>query len=268
MTNQNAMFKKLVMLFFLLLISCFIYAQNTVVDSTIIHPISFDKKVLSGLDLKAVQSSTQPDRKLFQKRLFKGEEIGVYLVASETASATWTNYTIDEFIYVLNGRARLKPQNGVDNFFHKGDFFFAPKGYKGDWETQGGASYYYELSVVGMNRSKTEAKNSIIPIHFDKAKLSGLMTAKEKEFSECLYKGVQLTVILESELPIKRRLIHTAKDVFIQVLSGSVKLTSKDGSHHTYYNNEAFVLPKGFSGTWESYGFEVFRSLQVEKTQY
>ncbi|HIE90022.1 MAG TPA: DUF861 domain-containing protein [Pseudomonadales bacterium] len=40
-------------------------------------------------------------------------------------------------------------------------------------------------------------------------------------------------------------------DEFVQVLEGEVTLTATDGEKWTYRVGENFVVPKGFTGTWE-----------------
>ena len=46
--------------------------------------------------------------------------------------------------------------------------------------------------------------------------------------------------------------VNYGEDEFVVLLAGSVKLTAKDGSSRTYKAGDAFVIPKGFKGTWES----------------
>ncbi|MDG2251257.1 MAG: cupin domain-containing protein [Gammaproteobacteria bacterium] len=45
-------------------------------------------------------------------------------------------------------------------------------------------------------------------------------------------------------------------DEFMYFLSGSVTLTSKDGSVMTVHAGEAITMPKEWTGTWETDGFE------------
>lgn len=42
------------------------------------------------------------------------------------------------------------------------------------------------------------------------------------------------------------------EDEFIVLLAGKVKLTGADGKSKTYKAGDAFVIPKGFEGTWET----------------
>ena len=246
-----------------------ISGQNNTTQHTLpSKPIPINKIALSGLELKPVKNKAQPNRKLFQSNLFLGKEIGVFVVGSETATANWKNYAIDEFIFVLNGRARLQPQGQSSLYFNKGDFFVAPKGYAGDWETQGGEAFYHELSVIALNREKTVTISAKEPAAIDKAKLDGIAISKDGgRYSDTLFKGVHITVTTHSEKPSTRSLNTIGDEQLIYVLSGKVSIIDTDNQAHTFYTNEFFVLPKGFSGTWKSEGHGLFRSLHVKKTK-
>ena len=50
-------------------------------------------------------------------------------------------------------------------------------------------------------------------------------------------------------------------DQFVLVLSGKAVLTDEEGMAQTFVQGDTFVIPKGFSGTWEEVG--VFRELVV-----
>ncbi|MEM1119603.1 MAG: cupin domain-containing protein [Bacteroidota bacterium] len=260
--------KYLLTLLSLCLLSTFGHTQKT--DSaTIIEPILLDKAMLSGLNLKPVTSPTQPERRLFQKRLFRGKEIAVYVVSSETAEADWNNYSIDEFIYVLNGRARLHPRNDAERFYYPGDFFFAPKGYTGIWETQGGAEFYHELSVIALDRPKEKVDSLQQPTLLDKAKLAGRGITPKKEnkesYHDVLVEGTELDVHLEGEKGSKKEITTPLKEQLIYIIAGTLSLTPKGGVTRTFYTGDFLVLPDGFIGQWESKGHNLFRSLRVYK---
>lgn len=50
-------------------------------------------------------------------------------------------------------------------------------------------------------------------------------------------------------------------DEFVLVLSGKSVLTDASGKSQTFVAGDFFIVPKGFSGTWESFG--VYRELIV-----
>lgn len=235
-----------------------------------VEPILMDKLALSGLGLKQVTSSADPERVLFQKRLYHGEEISVYIVASETKTAHWENYGLEEFIYVFNGRARLHPMNADQQYFYPGDFFIVPKGYSGEWETQGGATFYYELSVIANDRSTIPSPNKM-PVGMHKAKIAGIdltpMGNKENEYYDVLHQGKDLIITTHSEKPTFLSSFTCDTEQLIYVIAGAVTLQTKEGEQFTYYTGDFFVLPKEFKGSWKSEGHELFRTLRVQKAK-
>ncbi|MBT7952136.1 MAG: DUF861 domain-containing protein [Gammaproteobacteria bacterium] len=53
-------------------------------------------------------------------------------------------------------------------------------------------------------------------------------------------------------------------DEFVQVLSGSAVLTDAAGNSQTFNAGDRFIMPKGFSGTWELQG--EYRELFIMET--
>lgn len=242
-------------------------------ERKVIAPILLDQAALSGINLKPVTNSGQPERRLFQKNLYRGGEISVYIVSSETAEVNWDNYGIDEFIYVFNGRARLHPKNEEEQFFYPGDFFFAPKGYTGEWETQGGTEFYHELSVISSNRPKTKVDSLQKPYLLDKAKLAGRDITRianeggEEIYRDILLEGAELDIHLEGEIGMTKEITVPLKEQLIYVISGTLSLTPTDGELHTFYAGDFFVLPAGYTGEWESNGHRLFRSIRVYRAE-
>jgi len=239
-------------------------------EKPIIKPLLLDKATLSGLNLKSVTNQSQPERRLFQKNLYRGPEISVYVVSSETAEADWDNYGIDEFIYVLNGRARLRPRNGKERFYYPGDFFFAPKGYTGEWETQGGTEFYHELSVIATQRPKEKVDSLQQPYLVDKMKLAGrgitpIEQGENEAYKDVLLEGAELDIHLEGELETTKNITTPLKEQLIYIVSGTLNLTPTGGEIQTFYTGDFLVLPTGFTGKWESKGHRLFRSLRVYK---
>ena len=52
--------------------------------------------------------------------------------------------------------------------------------------------------------------------------------------------------------PYKERIDGYPVDEFMLVLEGSVTITGEDGTSETFSPGEAFMMPKGFRGTWEN----------------
>ncbi len=240
-----------------------------------IKPLLIDRATLSGENLNKVRNPNDPDRRLFQRRLFRGEEISVYIVSSETATAAQNNYGIDEFIGVINGRARLNPAKGEERFFTHGDFFVAPKGFTGDWETQGAEEFYHEISVITTDRGPEADSNSnnILPIQIDKDKLSGIGMTKVKtldgklKYQDILYKGLELKVILNAEESSTKEINENLEEQLIYLISGTLTLTPTNKDDQIFYAGDYLVLPKNFSGHWETKGHGPTRWLSIQKNK-
>lgn len=233
--------------------------------------IPLDREVLSGLNLKSVKDHRQPNRRLFQKKLIGGDELSVYIVSSETASAQQNNYGIDEFIYLLNGRSRLNPTNGTEVIFSKGDYFVTPRGFTGEWETLGGNEFLIELSIVSSTRAKNNAKNTL-PVQIPTSLISGFGIKNTESinaigrYKNIAYSGSELNVFILGESPQNRR-INTDKEQVIQVLSGMVTIIGKEGGEYQFYSGDWLMIPKGVEATWRTEAHGLFRWLSIKQAQ-
>ncbi len=246
-----------------------IIITNAQESETIIKPITVDKSTLSGIGLKKIDLKNEPEKGFYQKRLFWGHELGVFVVGTETWTNNIKNYPFDEFVYMFNGEAIVKPANGTSQIFYSGDYFFAPKGFNGEWEIKGNNHIHYELSVITTKRSDSSKiiKNSGHKL-FNKSKLSGnsIILNNDGYHEETLEKGAELTVKLIGEKPGERTLSKTTKEQLIQILSGQVTITNTSGSGYIYYTGDFFIIPKGLGGKWKNEGHNLVKYLSVEKT--
>ena len=235
-----------------------------------VKPIGLDKSVLSGVGLEKIALKDEPKKEFYQKNLFWGKELGVFVVGTESWVNTTTNYPFDEFIYMYNGEAIVKPVVGTSQIFYSGDYFFAPKGFNGDWEIKGNNQIHYELSVITTTRTdSTKTRRNPSHILFEKSKLSGngIILNEGGYYEQVLQKGAELTVRLIGEKIGKRPLAKTIKEQLIHILAGQIQITDAKASVHTYYAGDFFVLPKGLAGTWSTDGHKLVKYLSVEKTK-
>jgi uncharacterized cupin superfamily protein len=83
-----------------------------------------------------------------------------------------------------------------------------------------------------------------------------------------LFDGEELQAVVVESTPAKtdhRNRPHEY-DEFVLVLNGKLVLTEPDGTTHEFTPGDAFVVPKGYTGTWEQFGS--YRELAViAKTQ-
>ena len=235
-----------------------------------VSPVTLDKSTLSGVGLEKIDLKDEPEKDFYQKRLYWGKEIGVFVVGTETWTNTVTNYPFDEFIYMYNGEAIVKPTEGTSQIFYSGDYFFAPKGFQGEWEVKGNNQIHYELSVITTVRADSAQiiKNSSHR-RFEKSILSGnsVVLNDDVYHEEVLEKGAELTIKLIGEKIGERPINETKKEQLIHILSGQIKIINAEANEYTYYSGDFFVIPSGITGTWKNDGHNLVKYISVEKTQ-
>lgn len=233
-----------------------------------ISPILIDKSVLSGIGLKQIQLDHEPDRAFFQKNLYRGEDLSVYVVSSQSWLGKMENFSIDEYIYMLNGKARVKPEGGEDRFFQTGDHFFATKGYTGEWEIIAGNQYHYELSVITTQRApEVKISKTQLPQLLDKNKLSGTeIDLSSGNYEAELFQGDELTILLKGESPRNVLLETPSEEQVIAVLSGQLTLRDSQNQSYTFHTGDFLILPKGFQGEWISEGHGMLKYLTIQKS--
>lgn len=230
-------------------------------------PLLLDKATLSGLGLQKVPLKDNPDKDFFQKNLYRGEDLSVYVVSSESGVNSFSNFPFDEFIQILHGQATVLPDTEAEQHFYSRDFFFAPKGFTGEWSIEAGDNFHYELSVIATRRADS-GKASSPALHqlYSNEKLSGAhIELDEKQvYEETLTQGAELTVLFKAEKSRTEEINQPSKEQLIHLLSGSISLTSSSGETQQFFTGDYFVIPKGFTGHWKSEGHSILKYLAVE----
>ena len=255
--------KNLLFSFFLVLIAQSVFGQA----KEEVSPILIEKSALSGMGLKQIQLQDEPDRAFFQKNIYRGEDLSVYVVSSQSWLGNMDNFSIDEYIYMLNGKARVKPEGGENQFFQTGDHFFATKGYTGEWEILAGNQYHYELSVITTQRApEAKVSKTQLPQLLDKDRLSGTeIDLASGNYEEVLFLGDELKIMLKGEKPGKVSLKNPVQEQVIAVLSGQISLRTSQEETFTFYTGDFFIIPKGFQGEWISEGHGLLKYLSIQK---
>ena len=249
----------------LTIVSTLSFTQETPKDS-IIEPIKIEDRFLSGLDIPKLRLEAHPEREYYQKRIYKGSELSVYILSSETVVNEINNFPIDEFVYYINGRADVETKDSTVITFYSGDYLFVPKGFSGNWTNNGGNKLHLELSVISNNRAGSkEISPAKVPFLLDRELMSGIGLTKydSENYKNILYSGVELEVVTEAETPTRKDIYKNEKEQFIHILTGSLTIHSINGQPQTYYKGDFIILPKGFSGIWESKSNGLFRILKV-----
>ncbi len=256
-----------------LFIACILLSASTInaQETKIIQPILVDKSALSGIDLKKIDLKDEPEKDFYQKNLYWGKDIGVFVVSTENWNNKITDYPFDEFVYMYQGEAVVKPNLGANQVFYSGDYFFAPRGYDGEWEIKAGNYLHYELSVITTKRADSIYVEEN-PQHtlFSKSQLSGnaIVLDAQGYYSKVLQKGTELTISLHAEAPSEKTMELTTNEQLIQVLSGAITIWDTQEKEHKFYTGDFFILPRGFSGKWKSEGHQLAKYLSVEKTMW
>ena len=232
-------------------------------------PVLLDKETLSGLNLEPYSAPwATPGRELFRKVVYEGQHFDVTVMAGNTARTTFDSYPVDELVYVMNGQATLTPEGGEPQTFHTGEFFVVPKGFRGEWHSQGN-KYFQELIVIMKDRSEAAFDPGGVPLAIDKAKLSGLgipqitwsMNPDREVYREVLYDGTELDIAIVAGATATTRFTEGMSEEFVYVANGTATLTPDGGEPQTFYSGDFFVVPEGFTGTWTSTGNHLYREL-------
>ncbi|MBK6348859.1 MAG: DUF861 domain-containing protein [Proteobacteria bacterium] len=72
--------------------------------------------------------------------------------------------------------------------------------------------------------------------------------------SSVLFKSDSIVAVLYEEQPVKLALRAPGMpyDEFVHVLGGALILTDADGQTHEFNTGDSLLIPKGFTGTWET----------------
>ena len=234
--------------------------------------IRLDREAISGIGLKPVKNADQPDRRLFQKRLIRGTELSVYVVSSETATAQQTNYGMEEFIKLVNGRSRMNPENGDEVIFETGDSFIAPKGFTGEWETIGGSEFLIELSIISTDRVDGDiSKLKTLPYLLNKKARSGVDESSAMDDSNSiiiteLYKGIELSIHHKRITPQTIEITNPMQEHVVEVLSGKIIITPIGGEAETFLSGDYYMIPKDFVGKFRYEGHGEVRTMNIYKS--
>ena len=235
-------------------------------------PFAINKESLSGLKMKQGRNPAQPDRILYFQNIFSGTELNLQIISSENASASPENLEIDEFLYLTNGAARLSPSKKTKEItFLKDDFFLVPRGYTGKWETIGAPNFHHEISITSAKRNPSPIEpNKTIPIRMDKEKIAGLGITQmgSGKYYDMLYSGHELTITLEGESPQVKEITTPLKEQIIYLIAGTLSLWDTSGNEYTFVSGDWVIIPNGFTGSWQSKGQELFRTMKISKSKW
>lgn len=246
-----------------------VYTAKAQSDSILVKPILMNKSVLSGVGLKKVDLKDEPEKDFYQRKLFGGDEISVYVVSTETWNNKIANYGFDEYVYLIHGQSIVKPLTGNTEVFQAGDHLFVPRGFKGEWEIRAGNNLHYELAVITSERAdSTKVKKEAKHKNIDRTILSGCqITLEEGNYEEVLQEGAELKITLKAQRPSHYEMEKSVNEQLINVLSGQITISDEQNNKYTFYTGDFVVLPKNLIGKWKSEGHGMVKYLVVEKAK-
>ena len=232
--------------------------QGSDQDQPSIHRIP--KPLLSGEGLDKIQQS-DTSRTAFQKKVYDGSTIAIYIVAIGTGITNeFQNFRMEEFIYWMNGKAIVEPVGAQPFPIYTGDYFIQAKGFKGKWNFVDIGGVHLELALIAKNRPDSTFKSPMSQaMVLDRELLSGVSVPPNGN----IYKGPELTVNLITNAA---QLDGKSPERMLHVLNGVLTVTINQAPEQQFYPGDFFVLSEGFQGTWRSNSLQKLRVLEVYKS--
>ena len=198
-------------------------------------------------------------------------------------------FSIDEFVWVLDGELVLTHEDGRSESYVAGDTLLVPKGFKGTWEMRGnyprarrdrdagqrqlrehlqadgprhqelvpGCTRDVSLPAEELRHAELDARVTPTAADLEMTggegwKDVGTKRLYEGEFVVDVYSSPPTVVEISQPFPY---------DEFVWMLDGELVLTPQGGEAVRYGPGEGVLVPKGFMGTWETRG--KFRELII-----
>jgi uncharacterized cupin superfamily protein len=210
-----------------------------------------------------------------QKVLHEGEFVVVIYESMPAVIGINEPYPYDEFVRVLEGTVVLTSLAGDRQVYGPDDHFLVPKGWMGTWDMP---SPFRELIIVetaawnqsesaiastfGSKRSTGKPDPEVLPLLVDSLREhtlealppwpEGVVVAGVNEHAQqVLHEGEVVAALYGADAARLRVAAPFPYDEYVLVLEGKVVLTSEDGSSQAFGVGDGFLVPKGWTGTWD-----------------
>ncbi len=236
-------------------ISIFAKGQDT---SPGIYKLSKEYLAGEGLDFIKQKDTT---RTVYQKKVFDGVDLAVYMVAIGTGITNeFGNFPLEEFIFWMNGKAVVEPVGEEPFPIFTGDYFIQAKGFQGKWNFIDIGGPHLELALVAKNRPDSTFKSPMSrALVIDRDIISGVA----KPLNGQIYEGPEITVNL---LTSEEVLTSSSQERMIHVLSGVLSFKSGN-EEYRLYAGDFFFLPENIEGEWSCESIQGLRVIEVYKTR-
>ena len=236
-----------------------VQTQETKLNDTI-YKISKDFLAGEGLDFKKQKDST---RTVYQKRVYNGNELAVYMIAIGTdITNEFESFPMEEFIFWINGKAVVEPKGEEAIEIHSGEYFIQAKGFSGKWNFVDTGGLHLELALIAKNRPDKQFKSPITKaLVIDKNILSGVV----KPSKGLIYKGPEITVnLLNTESDLTK---NHHKERMLHIINGIITVESSHTKKEKLYPGDFFIVSEGFNGRMSSNSLQDLRVLEIFKSE-
>ncbi len=242
--------------------STIVAQQTTDIAGTL---LKVPRTLLAGEGLDSIPQK-DPSRTVFQKKVYDGVDLVLFVVAIGTGiTNSFNDFPLEEFIFWINGKARVEPVGEPSFDIQSGDYFIQAKGFNGKWNFVDNGGVHLELALIAKNRPDSLLKSPMTKaLVLDRDMLSGV-TALNTD-THAVYRGAELHVNL---LRSKDKVFDgTDTEALMHVLSGVLTVISEsDGKMENFYPGDFFIVPPKFKGSWTSNSLQDLRVLEVFKAK-
>lgn len=121
------------------------------------------------------------------------------------------------------------------------------------------------VAVVALPHEGLQGKGlEAVPPYRKELRLAGLQQVSARE----IFNGAIVIDVWETQDGGTLLLKNYPFDQYVQVLAGTTTLNTNDGSSRTFVTGDAFVVPRGFKGTWTlSQGFRELLIIESKSLQ-
>jgi len=173
-------------------------------------------------------------------------------------------YSVDEFMYVLEGSVTMVDAKGHAETISAGEAFVLPKGFECQWKQ---SDYIRKFFVIYDRPADTPAADPAslkvirpspygAPGGMEKMDLSGMTfdgpTPTQHSTDYFTDPTGQMTVGTWDATPFSRPVSPFNRHELMHFLEGSVTLTDGEGREHTYHAGDTIFVPKGAMIGWRS----------------
>ena len=211
----------------------------------------------------------------WQKVLHKGEVVVALYEAMPAVIDISEPYPYDEYVRVLEGSVVLTSSEGERQSYEAGDAFLVPVGWTGTWEmptrfreliiidTKGWEAVESMIATLfGADADLSANQTSVLPLltaSLKQAPLEDLppwpkevvLSGANEHGQKVLHSGNVVAALYGAEAARLSVSEPFPYDEYVQVLAGEVTLTSDAGHSKTFGAGDSFLVPKGWTGTWD-----------------